>query len=366
MKASRDIYHFEATFERMYTIPVPVRRRIERGKYWVEERLLENGNWQLCVGTSNGIWQCHEPRNYDTSQSDSYNLTFGRPLYRFSPSWMLAEYYTMNGTSPNSTFSALEDSPPITKEEIITLRQIMIDSKIGDPYGVEEHRPFSSAPVRSQPRRTYDPARPPPDSEGTYVPMYLAGLYFHNKIAWEDIKNQLEKFGHESGLFNEISVKPLGRNAEPFQIQVRKFSGKLKGLKRNLIDVGYGVSQALLMISEMLLREAPSMFLLQQPEIHLHPSAQEALGSFFCEIASPERQLIVETHSDHVLDRVRMDVRDGKAKLKPKDVSILFFEQNELDVDIHVLRLDEQGNVEGQPESYRRFFMEETRRSLGL
>ena len=68
------------------------------------------------------------------------------------------------------------------------------------------------------------------------------------------------------------------------------------------------------------------MFLLQQPEVHLHPTAQAALGSLFCEIAGWDRQIIVETHSDYIIDRVRMDVRDNKTDLKPADVSILYFE----------------------------------------
>ena len=98
------------------------------------------------------------------------------------------------------------------------------------------------------------------------------------------------------------------------------------------------------------------MFLLQQPEVHLHPSTQTALGSLFRRIAGPKRQLVVETHSDHLLDRVRMDVRDGEAALKPADVSILYFERGDLDVRIHSLRLDGQGNVRGAPPSYRAFF----------
>ena len=61
-----------------------------------------------------------------------------------------------------------------------------------------------------------------------------------------------------------------------------------------------------------------------------------------------------------------MDVRDGKGKLKPDDVSILFFERGDLDVRIHSIHLDEEGNVLDAPRSYRRFFMNETRRSLGL
>ena len=60
-----------------------------------------------------------------------------------------------------------------------------------------------------------------------------------------------------------------------------------------------------------------------------------------------------------------MDVRDNKTNLKPEDVSILYFERGELDVNIHSIRLDDDGNVLDAPDSYGRFFMEETRRSIG-
>ena len=219
--------------------------------------------------------------------------------------------------------------------------------------------------VRSKPRRTYDPSRATPDPEGDYVPMYLANLYFQEKSTWDSVKGALESFGQSAGLFDEISIKPLGkRESEPFQVQVRKFGGRLKGPMRNLIDVGYGVSQVLPIIAELLRQDAPSMFLLQQPEVHLHPRAQAALGSLFCQVAASDRQLIIETHSDHLLDRVRMDVRDGTTSLKPDEVSILFFERVDLDVRIHSLRLDDEGNILDAPPSYRRFFMEETANSL--
>ena len=172
---------------------------------------------------------------------------------------------------------------------------------------------------------------------------------FQDEKQWTTLKNALEQFGRESGLFDEISVKPLGKKeSEPFQVQVRKSGRKVKGPRRNLIDVGYGVSQVLPVITELLCSDVPSMFLLQQPEVHLHPSAQAALGSLFCQVAGPHRQLVVETHSDHLLDRVRMDVRDGTTKLKPEDVSILFFEPGDLDVRIHSLRLDQEGKRPGR------------------
>ena len=259
-------------------------------------------------------------------------------------------------------FTPLSDSPAFDTEDKAALLELA-DSRIS----IVGKRPFASAPVRSKPRRTYDPARPTPDPEGDYVPMYLANMFFQNRMAWATLKKRLEAFGKSAGLFDEISIKPLGKKeSEPFQVQIRKFGARLKGPQRNLIDVGYGVSQALPVIIELLRSDAPPLFLLQQPEVHLHPSAQAALGSMLCEVAGQDRQLVIETHSDHLMDRVRMDVRDRKTGLKPDDVSILFFERKDLDIHIHSLRLDEEGNVQNAPEGYRRFFMDETQRSMGF
>ncbi len=108
------------------------------------------------------------------------------------------------------------------------------------------------------------------------------------------------------------------------------------------------------------------MFLLQQPEVHLHPQAQAALGTLFCNVAAGGRQLVIETHSDYIIDRVRMDVRDGTTGLKPEDVSILYFEPGDPAVKIHSIRIDGAGNVLDAPQGYRQFFAEELRRSIGI
>ena len=193
--------------------------------------------------------------------------------------------------------------------------------------------------------------------------MLVANRYFEDKH-WAGLREALQRFGQDAGIFDEITVKPLGKQRGPFQLQIRRFDSTAKGPKRNLIDVGYGVSQVLSVVTELLRNDAPRMFLLQQPEVHLHPSAQAALGSLFCRVAAWKRQLIVETHSDHLIDRVRMDVRDGVGTLKPEDVSILYFERRNLDVRIHSLRIDNEGNILDAPPGYRRFFMEEVSRSL--
>ena len=152
-----------------------------------------------------------------------------------------------------SGFAPLAGAPAIELSDLQTLRRLSRRRR--------RPRPFASAPVRSKPRRTYDPSRLTPDPEGDYVPMYLADVYSRNKQAWGDLKEKLEGFGKASGLFDQISIKRLGnRDSGPFQVQVRKFGGGLKGPQRNLIDVGYGVSQVLPVITELLREDAPDMF----------------------------------------------------------------------------------------------------------
>ena len=107
-------------------------------------------------------------------------------------------------------------------------------------------------------------------------------------------------------------------------MQVRKSGRRLKGPRRNLIDMGYGVSQVLPVITELLQEEASPMFLLQQPEVHLTRAPRRLLGSLFCRVAGPDCQLIVETHGDHLLEG---DVRDGVSD-QSDDVSILYFERD--------------------------------------
>ena len=343
---------FEVDFGKKGTVPFPVRRRLSRKNHWLEYSLQNDGSWLLYFSTANNRWQIKLPElhtQFDDGWIPTFDFTIGFLLNRLRDDEKdLIKYVApLDGFDPPTT----EELDLIVDVSMSTLNQNQVL--------------YAGAPIRFKPHRTNDPSRTAPDPEGDYVPMYLANLYFQNKKTWATLKEHLENFGKVAGLFDEITIKPLGkRDSEPFQVQVRKFDGRLKGPPRNLIDVGYGVSQVLPVLTELLRQDAPPMFLLQQPEVHLHPSAQAALGSLFCQVASAKRQLVVETHSDHLLDRVRMDIRDGTTKLKPEDVSILYFERGELDVRIHSLRIDEEGNVLGAPEGYRRFFMEEVQRSL--
>lgn len=349
-------YKFKVTFKKKGTTPIPVEKNLSCGDFSIEEKLKsKQQKWTLRVRTSRGSWRQELPIDeYSRFISSDQWMPFMNFMWALSTTRKEPEKIELI-PSP--------DSPAFTVEDSKALERLAFSGErfIQGP-------PSASAPVRSKPRRTYDPARLTRDPEGDYVPMYLASLSFQDEAAWKKLKDKLETFGRSSGLFNEILIKPLGKkDSEPFQIQLRKFGGKRKGPKRNLMDMGYGVSQVLPLITELLSEDSPNVFLLQQPEVHLHPSAQAALGTLFCQIAAQKgRQLIVETHSDYLLDRVRMEVRDGTAKLKPDDVSILYFERDDLDVKIHSIRLDEEGNVLDAPNSYRKFFMDETKRFIGI
>ena len=354
-KANRISSRFTVTFHRGGTTPIARTRRLQSDGTWIEIRHNEP---KFIFGTPGGTWSLTTPESLRVPSDSEGDPTLD-PFFLASDMFLHGRTWSEKAVPVPLNGSGSPEDHDFERVEQLAMQH---------PYfQFHDRRPYASAPVRSKPRRTYDPARTTRDPEGDYVPMYLASQYFRNEKAWTALKDRLEDFGRNADLFDEISIKALGkRDSEPFQVQVRKFSGSLKGPQRNLIDVGYGVSQVLPVITELLRDDAPPMFLLQQPEVHLHPRAQAALGSLFCKVAGPECQLVVETHSDHLLDRVRMDVRDGNSPLEPDDVSILYFERGALDVHIHSLRLDKSGNVLGAPDSYRRFFMEETTRSLGL
>jgi hypothetical protein len=218
------------------------------------------------------------------------------------------------------------------------------------------------APVRSRPERTYNPVEESPRSEGSHVPMILAKTFFTERGRWQDIKSALNNFGKASGIFREISVRPLGQSeSDPFQIVV-----KIAGPPSNLIDVGYGVSQILPIVVDLLLNRSSRTYLLQQPEVHLHPRAQAELGSFLAGfVKQTNSRLLVETHSDYIIDRLRSDIRDKK-NLSSDDILILFFERQDFDVRIHPINIDKRGNLKRVPQGYRSFFLQEQQLLLGI
>lgn len=234
--------------------------------------------------------------------------------------------------------------------------------RIGEALAV-----FSTAPIRSRPKRTYDPTRESYAPEGSDVPMLLMQMQATDKERWKDLKTQLVEFGKHSGLFQNIEVKNLGGSmGNPFQLKV-----KVRGPNSNIVDVGYGVSQILPILVNSLdppiprgpLMEKP-FFLLQQPEVHLHPRAQAELSSLLARSSKLRLAFIVETHSDYMIDRARIEIRKGN--IRPEDVSLIYLEPKGRVVKVHNISFDKMANMKGVPVHYGEFFMKETSRLMGF
>ena len=275
------------------------------------------------------------------------------PLFLPIPQMLSYMLYTSSTRDPKEAGPRLEGS--ISDEDLGFFRALAYRLP-----GALGPRPYAFAPTRTRPQRTYEPLKDAIRPEGTHVPMVLAMVRSSDPEGWRELRQSLDSFGKASGLFRDVVVKRLGQKpSDPFQISV-----KVSTLAFNLVDVGYGISQALPIVVDSLREPPGTTFLLQQPEVHLHPRAQAELGSFLALLAKRDnKRFVIETHSDYIVDRVRMDVRDRK-HLEPRDVSILYFERENGAVRIHPIQIDDLGNLVDPPRCYRQFFLQEETRLL--
>ncbi len=132
-----------------------------------------------------------------------------------------------------------------------------------------------------------------------------------------------------------------------------------------MMDVGYGISQVLPILVRIFNASENTMFLLQQPEVHLHPKGQAELSSRFIErITNKNHSFILETHSDAMINRARIEIMRGK--IKPEDVSLIYLEPHGNKVKVHNITFDEVGNMINVPNGYRDFFLKETDKLIGF
>ena len=271
---------------------------------------------------------------------------------------------------PSSIFRLLLGRTEEESTLITYLTEKYKDLRIQPFAHVENISIFSTAPVRSSPKRTYDPSRISMDPEGSDIPMYLMSIEVTEKNDWDTLKEQLVEFGESSGLFQNIKIKKMGRSlGSPFQLQF-----EVLGLTSNILDVGYGISQILPLLVQVINpsirqrskeRNKSHYILLQQPEVHLHPKAQAQFSSLLANLVSKGNcSYIVETHSDYMIDRARIEIRKGN--IKADDVSLIYFEPKANTVNVHNITFDDMGNLNNVPKHYRDFFLLETDRLMGF
>jgi len=123
------------------------------------------------------------------------------------------------------------------------------------------------------------------------------------------------------------------------------------GLQTNIVDVGFGANSLLPVIVQCFYAPIGSMVMIEQPEVYMHPKMQAMLADLFLDVISYGNQLIIETHSEHLLLRLQTRIAEGKAN--PKDIAIYYFEGTEKGTKITKMELDETGRFkEPLPEGF--------------
>ena len=193
-------------------------------------------------------------------------------------------------------------------------------------------------PFRENPNRVYRDAEHQVGTVGTRgenVSVMLKNDYNHGKKMLSGISDWLYKaMGYRLGL------KDIGSGL--YNIVVIKEDGT----EDNLIDVGYGISQVLPIVTQIVKLKLGgrkdryvfsyndrmnSIFIIEQPELHLHPGAQAELANLFVEaINSPNcnQKILIETHSEHLLRRLQALIADKSTNITSEQVKIYYVDKN--------------------------------------
>jgi predicted ATPase len=152
----------------------------------------------------------------------------------------------------------------------------------------------------------------------------------------------IRDWGEELGLFE--AIEGSGSNLRLYD------DGAQMGLP--LSSLGSAVSQCLPVLVTCLLAEPGSTILIEQPEVHLHPRLQQLMGDFLIGISRSGKQLIVETHSDHLIERVRRRIVEDDTDELSKTVRCAFFRRPDGKSSVNCFSFDRFGSVPEWPEGF--------------
>jgi len=154
------------------------------------------------------------------------------------------------------------------------------------------------------------------------------------------------------GMAGRFSVTPI--DAAKRYYEVRLSVPGAEDIEATLPDVGFGVSQLLPVIVQMLFAPHGSTLLFEQPEIHLHPRAAAELADLFLQIAEQrDLQLIIETHSEYLLSRLQRRIAEAQTPLaNPDSIAIYFCELRDGASRLQPIQLNQYGQIENWPTDF--------------
>jgi predicted ATPase len=223
---------------------------------------------------------------------------------------------------------------------------------------------FYLGPLRNPPKRVYQWSGDTPrdvGQQGEYaIAALLAAAQQERELnrAYKKPKQRFDAFIAgwlvSLGVITSFAVKPVAKNRKEYEVLV-KTHADAPDVK--LTDVGFGVSQVLPALVQAFYAPPGSTVWMEQPEIHLHPMAQSNLAdAFISAVQSYESgtrrntQLIVETHSEHLLSRLQRRVAEGV--ISPEDIAVYFVSHGPGGARAETLQLDLAGEINNWPVNF--------------
>lgn len=198
---------------------------------------------------------------------------------------------------------------------------------------------------RFEPERTYYQITKPEDKIGRSGEGYIDQI-----SEWENQKaaefKQLKSILKDLHLLDMIQIRKLKGGRFELRVKIKN-----KGVWASLTDVGFGISQFLPIIVADLQLSQDSTLLLAQPEIHLHPSVQAALADYFVkQVTKSNKRYIIETHSEYLLNRIRLAIVKGE--IEPSDMSVYYFENSIDGSKSYPIEFRKNGQIDGAPKGF--------------
>ena len=226
--------------------------------------------------------------------------------------------------------------------------------------GVENlfRRVFYLGPLREFPQRHYTWRGSEPADMGRrgehVVDALLAAQQSGITIAMgrgrkrQTIEERVAYWLKQLGLIHDFKVELIAEGSNIYQVKVQKTPSSAQVL---ITDVGFGVSQILPVLALCYYVPEGSILLLEQPEIHLHPSVQSGLADVLIDAMKNRKlQIIVESHSEHLLRRLQRRVADQT--ITPEQTALYFCEAGDTGSQLRRLDVDLFGNIRNWPKDF--------------